>query len=440
MKTTALGINTPAVQKFARSPALLSPAQTNELVAFAGSPARTADTTRAALEQSAASYGTTMDNARKPFLFVNGMAIIPVWGALLHRDPWFDGWATGYDYIAARFMQAVADDDVKAIVFDMNSYGGHVAGNFELCEMIYEARGVKPIIAVVDARALSGGYSIASAAEKIYATPSADIGSIGVVMTHMSYEKMMDEIGIEVTFVFAGDHKVDGNPYENLSDDVKAALQASVERSYEQFVSLVARNRGIDADAVRATQARVYDAEEAKRLGLVDDVMSPRAAYAAITAGLESESPTPSLKEAKKMTDQNTGKKVGGDGEEELTRADIARAEQQAASAAMQRVAGILDCDEAKGREAQARVLALQTTMSVDEAKVVLAAAPVAAPADDSAKGKGRLAAAMESDANVTVGVEDDAAKKDTDKPTESRASRLSASYAQATGRTVTKS
>src|SRR5690606_12443951 len=161
-------------------------------------------------------YGSDAHASGKPFIFAGGIAVIPVYGALLHRDPWCDRWATGYDYIASRFGAALGDDDVKGILFDINSYGGHVAGNFELCDMIYEARGKKPMASVIDSRALSGGYSIMTAVGKSYATPSADIGSIGVVMLHMSYEKMLDELGVKPTFIFAGKHKVDGNPYQDL--------------------------------------------------------------------------------------------------------------------------------------------------------------------------------------------------------------------------------
>lgn len=405
-KTTASMINLPAVQRFARSPALLSAAHAPELVTFASSPERCEASTGRHLEQVAATYGISNSSSeRKPFLFANGIAVIPVWGALLHRDGWCDSYATGYDYIASRFAAAMGDEDVKGIVLDLNSYGGHVAGNFELAEMIREARDRKPVAAIVDSRALSGGYSLASAASKIYATPSADIGSVGVVLTHMSYEKMLEEFGIKVTFVYAGDHKVDGNPYEDLPDDVKAALQASVQRSYEQFVSLVATNRGIDAEAVRATQARVYDASEALTLNLVDAVMPARAAYAAfMEETVAGSSLSTQQKKGKKMTTENKqNKRAGGDEEEEITRDDLTTARQQGASAEQTRIAGIISCDAATGRSKLANHFAFKTSMSVEDAKAALEAAP---KEDASASGIGRVAAAMESETNKTVGVD----------------------------------
>lgn len=409
--------NLEAVQKFARVPALLSPSHASELMSFAAAPARNADSTASHAEQLAASFGYTPESSNnKPFLFANGIAVIPVWGALLHRDPWCDRWATGYDYIASRFAAALGDDDVKGIALDLNSYGGHVAGNFELADMIYESRGVKPSAAIVDARALSGGCSLMSACSKVYATPSAEIGSVGVVLTHMNYEKMMEEFGIEVSFIFAGKHKVDGNPYQKLPDDVKAALQASVSRSYDQFVALVARNRGIDEESVRATEASVYDAEEAMSLGLVDAVMPARAAYAAFLEEVATAaSTTTTAKEAKKMTTENTQKSAGGD-EEEIKRV----AAEQATKDASTRFAAILQSDEAKGREAQANHLAFNTTMSAEDAIKVLAAGP---KAEAAAPATGALAKAMADETNKTVGVT--VADEDDGNPPASRSSRL---------------
>ena len=427
--------NLEAVQKFARVPALLSAQHATELMSLASAPARGSQTTEAHQGQLAASFGmaTTASN-NKPFLFANGLAVIPVWGALLHRDPWCDRWATGYDYIASRFAAALGDEDVKGIVLDINSYGGHVAGNFELAEMIYKARSVKPSAAIVDARALSGGCSLMSACSKVYATPSAEVGSIGVVLTHMNYEKMMEDFGIEVTFIFAGQHKVDGNPYQKLPDDVKAALQASVLRSYDQFVSLVATYRGLEEEAVRNTEASVYDAEEAKAIGLVDAVMPARAAYAAFLGEVASAaSTTTTAKEAKKMTDSNTNPKSAGGDEEEIKRA----AAEQAKKEATARCSAILQHAEAKGRETLANHLAFEATeVSADQAIAMLAAAPKPA---EAAAPTGRLAAAMSDDANKTVGVDGGKDGEDGSQPNASaaRVSRLAAAH-KAAGRTAT--
>lgn len=378
------------VQQFTRDLALVSAQSAQEIAALASAPARTDERTLDAGMNCVSAFHAGADKG-KPFPFAGGIAVIPVWGALLHRDRWCDEYATGYSYIESRFAAALGDDDVKGILFDVNSYGGHVAGNFELCEQIFAARGKKPMMALVDSCAASGGYSIASAVGRIVATPSANAGSIGVVMMHMSFEKMLSAAGVEVTFVFAGKHKVDGNPYENLSDDVKAALQARVEKSYEKFVSLVARNRGIDPEAVRNTEARVYDAEAAKEVGLIDDVMTSRDAFASFLSEVNTASTQTT--EVQTMSTQNEGA-GGGDAP------DVNAARAEAATAERQRVSAIIGSEDAKGREQLANHFAFNTSMSAEDAVKALAAAPkaeAAKPAEPAAPAPGAnaLAAAM---------------------------------------------
>jgi len=436
------------LQKFSRSAALVSHAHAQELVALASSPARNQENTSLSAEQFAISYGVQAEKG-KPFPFAGGIAVIPVYGALLHRDPWCDSYATGYDFIGSRFAAALGDEDVKGIVFDLNSYGGHVAGNFELCDQIYAARGQKPMMSLVDSRALSGGYSIASATGRIIATPSADIGSIGVVMMHMSMEQALKNYGVEVTFIFAGKHKVDGNPFQNLPDDVKAALQASVEKSYNQFVSLVARNRGMQSEAVRDTEARVYDAEEAKQIGLIDDVMAPRAAFTSFLSEVSTASTQ--TKEAINMTTQvpasNAAAGAGATVDTPPTApaaaapaapaaaapaapADNASAIAEAQAASKARIKGIMSCDEAKDRPALASHLALDTEMSVEDARKTLA---VAQP-EVKAAGKGPLAEAMDASGGAGVGADDGANGGDGGR-TMSAGERIARNAAKVTGR-----
>lgn len=436
--TTDSMTNLHAVQKFTRVASLLSEDHVHELVSLASSPVRDLAATESTEKQVGigmweANFGT----GGKSFVFAGGIAVIPVYGALLHRDNWCTPWATGYDYIRSRFAAALGDDEVKGIVFDVNSYGGHVAGNFELAREIFENRAKKPTLAMVDNKALSGGYSIASACKKMVVTESADIGSIGVMLMHMSIEQYMKNLGVKTTFVYAGKHKVDGNMYEDLPKDVKAALQVSVDRSYSAFVSLVAEFRGIEEQAVRDTEAGVFGAEEAKALGLIDDVMTPRAAYASFLTEVSASTPA---KEAKKMSNENPEKKTGGEGEEEARIKSAAKDEgvKEGEKSATARIGAILNCEEGKGKSKLANHLAFNTTMSAEDAKKTLAAATeekAEAPANEpeATAGKGPLSEAMKKDANKSAGTgggdedEEDGEKK-------SRSSRVVANFRAATG------
>lgn len=355
------------------------------------------------------SMGLGQSDRSKPFAFRDGVAVIPLHGALLHRDDYSDEYATGYDFIRARYQAALADPDVSHIVFDVNSGGGHVAGNFELAEEIYAGRAIKPSLAMVDASGYSGAYSLSSAANRIVAMPSAGVGSIGVLMMHVSVEKFLDKHGIDVNLIYAGARKIDSYPFNELSEAARERFQAGVDKSYEKFVSLVARNRGMDAEAVRATEAMTYDAEDALALGLIDEINTPAAALAAFRLGAFASNPNPQ-KGASIMSDNTQG---GGNAAavETITTAPAAAPAAAAAPVAApviaadpaaterSRVKSITTCEEAKGREDLAAHLAYDTDMSVDAARATLAKSPAAAP-----KAASPFAAAMDGSANPNVG------------------------------------
>lgn len=322
----------------------------------------------------------------KPFAFANSIAYIPITGVLLNRYLWATSYATGYNAIRGMHSAALADPDVKGIVFDVDTPGGMVQGCFELGDEIYAARGVKPNFAMVDANCFSAGYALASAASRIVAVRSAGVGSIGVVATHISYEKALKNEGVEVSLIFAGDHKVDGNPYESLTPEARKARQDEVNTLYGQFVATVARNRKIEDKAVRKTEARGYFAEEAMDLGLIDAIDSPIDAVAAFAEKL-------------------SGSKTFSLGVIDMTPEEIKAAQDKAVgearTAERARIQGILGCAEAKDRQTLASHLA-STDMSVADAQACLkAAAPevapvaAAAPTDPVAAAAATKAAAM---------------------------------------------
>ena len=158
------------------------------------------------------------------------------------------------------------------MVLSIDSPGGVVDGCAQLAEKIRAARGAKPIHACINDVGASAAYLIASAADKISATKTARIGSIGVRAMHIDMSKALSDAGYTVTEIFAGDHKIDGTPYAPLSDAARAAIQASIDYYHGLFASTVAANRGLDKSAVIATQAAVYDPIQAKRLGLIDAI------------------------------------------------------------------------------------------------------------------------------------------------------------------------
>jgi len=373
-----------------------------------------------------AAYGLAESRSDKPFAFSNGVAIIPVHGVLVNRFSYSWGFATGYNFIRSQLNAALADDDVSLIVFDVNSYGGMVAGCFETADMIYESRSKKPSLAMVDASAYSAAYAIGSAASRMVVVPSGGAGSIGVVAMHVNMGPMLKDLGIEVTFIHAGKHKVDGNPFEALSPDVKKNIQASIDKSYAVFVNSVARNRNLSAKAVKETEAQVYDADDALALGLIDAVQTPSAAVAAYLDELSGSNDQQEFA----MSKENT--QPGAESQQQpVDQAAIAASARQAER---ERMSAIMNCDEAKGKANLANHLALNTDLSVDAAKAILAAAApekspeAAAPAKDPSP----FAAAMDASGNPNVGAGNSDAPTTDDKA--SRASRILAAQAAATG------
>lgn len=343
-------------------------------------------------EMCAAAYGFGVTDRTKPFVFSNGIAFIPVQGVLLHKYNYSWEGATGYDYIRSRFDAAISDPAVEGIVFDVNSPGGQVAGNFELSEHIFKNRKAKKMMALVDVACYSGAYSLSSAVGRIIATPSGGAGSIGVVMMHVSYKRAMEQFGIDVNLIYAGKHKVDGSPYKELDDSARARFQASVDRSYNEFVTLVARNRSLESDAVVATQALTYDAKEAKRVGLIDAVQEPISALAAFRKELSGSTNPTGGNAMSTATKPEAPTNASTDTAEEKTPVTTATTPAAAAAAApaapevnqKDRISSILKCDEATERREMAEHIAFNTDMGVDDAKAMLAAAPVATKTDVS--------------------------------------------------------
>ncbi|PZP55979.1 MAG: S49 family peptidase, partial [Delftia acidovorans] len=120
-------------------------------------------------------------SGNKPFAFSGGFAIIPIHGSLINRyGGYYHGYVTGYNFIRSQMNAALADPDVEAIIFDVNSNGGEAAGCFELANEIFASRAVKPSFSVVDSNAYSAAYALGSAATKMAVIPSGGAGSIGV--------------------------------------------------------------------------------------------------------------------------------------------------------------------------------------------------------------------------------------------------------------------
>lgn len=232
----------------------------------------------------------------KPFGYRDGIAVIGVQGCLIDKMGWWgSSWATGYNVLGWQLAQAHEDADVKAIVLDVDSYGGMVAGCFDLCDFAMAAKAAsgKPVAAILTECAYSAGYAVASTADTIAVPRTGGVGSIGVVTMHWDISGLLEKYGEKVTVVPAGKHKGDGLPYGPLTDDVLARMLAEVEDLRQLFAATVVRNRAGVArapslEAVLGTEALTYNGPAglaaAVNLGLADAIMAPADAFAAFAA------------------------------------------------------------------------------------------------------------------------------------------------------------
>lgn len=204
------------------------------------------------------------------------VAVIPICGVLSYRSSLMSDYSGGASVqsLTKQFRSALADDTVKAIVFDVDSPGGDVDGIQELGDEIFAARGQKKMVAVANTTAASAAYWLASAADEFVVTPSGMVGSIGVFTTHNDRSKMDEMIGLKVTYISAGKYKTEANPDEPLSSEAQAAIQNFVDSFYGAFVADVARNRGVATTDVKNGfgQARCVVAKDALRLNMVDRI------------------------------------------------------------------------------------------------------------------------------------------------------------------------
>ena len=204
------------------------------------------------------------------------IAVIPIVGTISHRMNMMSevsgGGGTSVQKLTAQFRTAVKDPNVKAIVLDVDSPGGSVDGIAELAAEIFDARKTKPVIAVANTQAASAAYWLASSAKELVVAPSGQVGSIGVFGAHEDLSKHLENDGVHVSLISAGKYKVEGNPYEPLSDEARAAMQAKVDGFYSMFTKAVARGRGVAQAKVKDGfgQGRMEMAADAVAQGMAD--------------------------------------------------------------------------------------------------------------------------------------------------------------------------
>lgn len=182
--------------------------------------------------------------------------------------------AKSLDDFRAEFRQALNDPDISAIVLDIDSPGGTVSGVPEMANEIKAARGQKPLIAVANYLAASAAYWIACACDEVVASPSAEVGSVGVYAAHTDRSGELEQKGQKVTLIHYGENKVEMSPFSPLTDEAKANVQSEVDAIGQDFVGFIAKARGVPTKDVQANfgQGRTKMARPAQEAGMIDRI------------------------------------------------------------------------------------------------------------------------------------------------------------------------
>jgi len=307
----------------------------------------------------------------------DGVAVIPVTGPLFRYANLFTAisGATSYEILAQDFTVALDNSDINAIILNIDSPGGEVNGCAELANMIFAARGKKPIIAYASGDAASGAYWIASAADQVVASETSGLGSIGVVAV---YRGAKPDKNAPTTIEIVSSQ----SPFKRLNpetDEGRAKLQTRIDAMAEVFVQTLARNRGIEAAQVleQFGGGDILIGAHAVNAGLADRIGSLEKLIAEFSA-----SSNPALQRGFLLP--ATTKKETVMDLPTLTQDHptlLAEVQTTAKTAERSRIQTILASEEAKDRGDLAQHLAFATDMAPDAAVAMLAKAPKIEPA-----------------------------------------------------------
>lgn len=207
-----------------------------------------------------------------------GVAVIPISGVIAPHARLVNGASqprgTSVGAIRKQMRAAIGDPSVHTLLFDIESPGGSVQGIDDLAEEIRAARDAKRIVAHTDSLMASAAYWLASQAHEVYATRSADVGSIGVYAVVDDYSKRYESTGVKTHVVSSGGHKGAGVPGTEITAEHLAEFQASVDATNDLFVAAVAEGRGVDEKGVRKSwnTGQTWMGSRASSLGLIDGV------------------------------------------------------------------------------------------------------------------------------------------------------------------------
>jgi signal peptide peptidase SppA len=214
--------------------------------------------------------------SENPLLSVeDGIGVVAIEGPILRKPDLFARiffGATGSEDIGAALREAGSRDDIKAVFLNIDSPGGTVAGTPELADAVAALDKKKPVYAFSSGLMCSAAYWVASQARAIYATPSAQVGSIGVVQAVIDNSAALDKAGIKVEVFSVGKYKAMGAPGTPLTDDQRELISSNLAEIAGEFhTAVLAKGRSIPAEAMEGQTFSGRQAQRYNLAGMVPD-------------------------------------------------------------------------------------------------------------------------------------------------------------------------
>lgn len=205
------------------------------------------------------------------------VALIKVQGEIVTYEDWY-GYQEGFsddivssEKIVEYIEHAEMQDNLQAIIIEIDSYGGFPVASEEIMNAVKRAK--KPTVAVIRESGVSGGYFVATGADYIFASEMSDVGGIGITMSYLEYSEQNKKEGITYQQLSSAKFKDTGNPNKELTQEERELLMRDVIEIHKTFVRIVAENRGLEIEEVEklADGASVMGSM-AKENGLIDEV------------------------------------------------------------------------------------------------------------------------------------------------------------------------
>ena len=205
----------------------------------------------------------------------DGVGVVAIEGPILRKPDLFARvffGATSSEEIGAALREAGSRPDIKAVFLNIDSPGGTVAGTPELAAAVASLNKQKPVYAFSSGLMASAAYWVASQASAIYATPSAQVGSIGVVQAVIDNSTALDKAGIKVEVFSVGKYKAMGAPGTPLTDDQRELINSNLAEIAGEFhAAVLAKGRSIPAEAMEGQTFSGKQAQRHNLAGMVPD-------------------------------------------------------------------------------------------------------------------------------------------------------------------------